>query len=470
MKVKVTVFLQIGLLILLALTACQSPQTDQGTTEVDYLHESQEDLNARMEWWRDARFGMFVHWGLYAIPAGIYQGDTTHSIGEWIMETLDIPVSDYEKLAGQFNPVQFDADAWAQLAANAGMKYLVITSKHHDGFCLWDSEVSQYDIMDASPYQKDILGALKTACDKAGVKLCFYHSIMDWHHPQAQSINYPDYNSRDKMNPEFDQYRDNYLRPQLRELLAKYDPGVLWFDGEWIPEWTEEQGKALYNELRNIKPSLIINNRVGKGRQGMQGMNKADQNYAGDFGTPEQEILTGTSEYDWESCMTMNDTWGYKSIDHNWKSTRTLIHNLVDCAAKGGNYLLNVGPTAEGLIPATSVERLQEIGKWMQVNGEAIYATRRHNRPYQAGESAEVTYSKDGKVAYVIALDWPGKDLSLGGLKPAEGSTVQLLGVSTPLSWSFAAGQATVAISDVLQDPANRPCDYAWVFKVNLAD
>ena len=168
--------------------------------------------------------------------------------------------------------------------------------------------------------------------------------------------------------------------------------------------------------------------------------------------------------------MTMNDTWGYKSIDHNWKSTRTLIHNLVDCAAKGGNYLLNVGPTAEGLIPATSVERLQEIGKWMQVNGEAIYATRRHNRPYQAGESAEVTYSKDGKVAYVIALDWPGKDLSLGGLKPAEGSTVQLLGVSTPLSWSFAAGQATVAISDVLQDPANRPCDYAWVFKVNLAD
>ena len=350
------------------------------------------------------------------------------------------------------------------------MKYLVITSKHHDGFCLWDSEVSQYDIMDASPYKKDILGALKKACDDAGVKLCFYHSIMDWHHPQAQSINYPDYNTQDKMNPEFAQYRDYYLRPQLHELVTKYDPAVLWFDGEWIPEWTEDQGKALYNELRNLKPELIINNRVGKGRQGMQGMNKGDQDYAGDFGTPEQEILSGTSEHDWESCMTMNDTWGFKSFDHNWKSTQTLINNLVDCAAKGGNYLLNIGPTAEGLIPEASVERLHEVGKWMHINSEAIYETRRNGNPYQLDETTKLTYKKDGETAYVIATSWPGTELNLGAVKPAPGSKISLLGADEVLTWEEQAGEAIITIPAALQDEKNRPCDYAWVFKVTLSD
>lgn len=450
--------------------ACSSVPDEKVTPPVDYLQESQADFDARMEWWRDARFGMFIHWGLYAIPAGVFEGDTTHSIGEWIMQTLHIPVSEYEKLAGEFNPVQFDPVLWAQTAADAGMKYLVITSKHHDGFCLWDSEVSQYDIMDASPYKKDILGALKKACDDAGVKLCFYHSIMDWHHPQAQSINYPDYNTQDKMNPEFAQYRDNYLRPQLHELVTKYDPAVLWFDGEWIPEWTEDQGKALYNELRNLKPELIINNRVGKGRQGMQGMNKGDQDYAGDFGTPEQEILSGTSEHDWESCMTMNDTWGFKSFDHNWKSTQTLINNLVDCAAKGGNYLLNIGPTAEGLIPEASVERLHEVGKWMHINSEAIYETRRNGNPYQLDETTKLTYKKDGKTAYVIATSWPGTELNLGALKPAAGSKINLLGADEVLTWEEQAGEAIITIPAALQDEKNRPCDYAWVFKVTLSD
>ena len=450
--------------------ACSSAPDEKDTPPVDYLQESQADFDARMEWWRDARFGMFIHWGLYAIPAGVFEGDTTHSIGEWIMQTLHIPVSEYEKLAGEFNPVQFDPVLLAQTAADAGMKYLVITSKHHDGFCLWDSEVSQYDIMDASPYKKDILGALKKACDDAGVKLCFYHSIMDWHHPQAQSINYPDYNTQDKMNPEFAQYRDYYLRPQLHELVTKYDPAVLWFDGEWIPEWTEDQGKALYNELRNLKPELIINNRVGKGRQGMQGMNKGDQDYAGDFGTPEQEILSGTSEHDWESCMTMNDTWGFKSFDHNWKSTQTLINNLVDCAAKGGNYLLNIGPTAEGLIPEASVERLHEVGKWMHINSEAIYETRRNGNPYQLDETTKLTYKKDGETAYVIATSWPGTELNLGAVKPAPGSKISLLGADEVLTWEEQAGEAIITIPAALQDEKNRPCDYAWVFKVTLSD
>ena len=253
-------------------------------------------------------------------------------------------------------------------------------------------------------------------------------------------------------------------------MVTKYDPAVLWFDGEWIPEWTEDQGKALYNELRNLKPELIINNRVGKGRQGMQGMNKGDQDYAGDFGTPEQEILSGTSEHDWESCMTMNDTWGFKSFDHNWKSTQTLINNLVDCAAKGGNYLLNIGPTAEGLIPEASVERLHEVGKWMHINSEAIYETRRNGNPYQLDETTKLTYKKDGKTAYVIATSWPGTELNLGAVKPAPGSKISLLGADEVLTWEEQAGEAIITIPAALQDEKNRPCDYAWVFKVTLSD
>jgi alpha-L-fucosidase len=192
---------------------------------------------------------------------------------------------------------------------------------------------------------------------------CVFIIRCDWHQPDAESKK--DYTHQNTTNPDFTRYRETYLKPQLTELIKKYDPEVLWFDGEWIPEWTEDQGKDLYNYLRNLKPSLIINNRVGKGRSGMQGMN-AYKDAAGDFGTPEQEILEGTSDSDWESCMTMNDTWGFKKSDNNWKSAETLIDNLVDIAAKGGNYLLNVGPTAEGLIPTPSVERLGEMGKWLR--------------------------------------------------------------------------------------------------------
>jgi len=235
------------------------------------------------------------------------------------------------------------------------MKYIVITSKHHDGFCLWDTELSDYNIVDYTEYEE-----LSKACKDAGIKFCYYYSIMDWHHPDAKGADFPD-------------YRENYLKPQLKELLTGYgNIGVLWFDGEWIGEWTEEQGKDLYNYVRNLQSDIIINNRVGKGRKGMQGMNKSKE-YAGDFGTPEQSILEGKSDLDWESCMTMNDTWGFKKNDFNWKSSKMLIHNLVDIAAKGGNYLLNVGLTSEGLIPEPSVERLSEIGDWMDVNSEVIY-------------------------------------------------------------------------------------------------
>ncbi|MHC4327998.1 MAG: alpha-L-fucosidase [Planctomycetota bacterium] len=374
-----------------------SPDRSGGNAEVS--------RDERMKWWREARFGMFIHWGLYAVPAGEWKGKRIKGIGEWIMERADIPVSEYEPLTKQFNPIKFNADQWVRIAKNAGMKYIVITSKHHDGFCLWDSKVTDYDIIDATPFGRDILKELSKACKKHGIRLCFYHSIMDWHHPDAQAPFYPSYNDGKRSNPNFSRYVETYMKPQLKELITGYGPlGVLWFDGEWIKDWTEPQGKDLYNYVRDLQPDILINNRVGKGRKGMEGLNKGDQEYAGDFGTPEQQIpAKGLPGVDWESCMTMNDTWGYKHYDDNWKSKEDLLRKLADIASKGGNFLLNVGPTAEGLIPGPSVERLAAMGKWMKVNGQSIRGT-------TASPIGEVPWgrctARPGKI-YLHVFDWP---------------------------------------------------------------
>jgi alpha-L-fucosidase len=288
---------------------------------------------------------------------------------------------------------------------------------------------------------------------------------MDWHHPDAQAPHYPTYNTREKSNPEFPRYVEAYLKPQVKELVEDYDPAVLWFDGEWIPEWTHDMGLDLYRFVRSLKPDILINNRVDKGRQGMQGMTRTDQQYAGDFGTPEQEILEGTSTFDWESCMTMNDTWGYKSTDDNWKSAETLIHNLVDIAAKGGNYLLNVGPTAEGLIPAPSVERLAEMGDWMDVNGEAIYGSRLWTH-HEDGDAVRYTHT-GGEYVYAVSLGWPGEQLALHHVMPEEGSDIHLLGYDQPLAWSYdAADGLMITLPEALQDEAARPCKYAYAFRI----
>ena len=369
----------------------------------------------RMGWWREARFGMFIHWGLYAVPAGEWKGEKVPDIGEWIMERAKIPVSEYEPLAKQFNPIKFDAEQWVQIAKNAGMKYIVITSKHHDGFCLWDSKYTDYDVIDATPFKRDILAELAAECRKHRIKLCFYHSIMDWHHPDAQAPFYPNYNDTKKSNLNFDRYVEYYLKGQLKELVQNYGPlGIMWFDGEWIKDWTREMGWDMFEYCLSLQPDTIVNNRVGNGRQGMRGLSKSDE-FAGDYGTPEQEIpATGLPGVDWETCMTMNDTWGFKSYDNNWKSCEDLLHKLVDIASKGGNFLLNVGPSAEGLIPGPSVERLAAIGEWMKVNSESIYGT-------TASPLGEVPWgrctAKPGKL-YLHVFDWPtnGK-LVVSGLK-----------------------------------------------------
>lgn len=350
---------------------------------------------------------MFIHWGLYAIPAGEYKGQRDDHIGEWIMDHLHIPIAEYEQFAAQFNPVKYDAEQWVLLAKEAGMKYIVITSKHHDGFALWESEVSEWDVMDASPFHRDILKELAKACENHDIKLCFYHSIMDWHHPQAQAIWEPNYNQGRQgtnINPEFPEYIEHYMKPQLKELINNYgDIGVLWFDGEWIPAYTSEMGKDIYNYVRNLKPDIIINNRVDKGRQGMEGMDK-EGDFAGDFGTPEQKIPdTGMPGMDWESCMTMNNTWGYKSFDDNWKSEETLIQNLIDIVSKGGNFLLNVGPTSEGLIPTESVERLKAMGEWMDIYDESIYGAKAS--PFEKPDWGRFTQNQNKIYAHVF--DWP---------------------------------------------------------------
>lgn len=376
--------------------------------------EQAQEPEDRMEWWRDARFGMFIHWGLYAIPAGEWNGTTNHA--EWIRTTAQIPLEEYDKFLDEFNPVKFDADTWVKMAKDAGMKYIVITSKHHDGFGLFDSKTSDFDVM-ATPFKRDILKELSEACEKEGIKLCFYHSIMDWHHPDYLPRREWE-KTRTVDGAEFPRYVD-YMKDQLKELITNYgELGVLWFDGEWEDTWTHADGVELYDYVRSLQPNIIINNRVDKGRQGMQGLTK-EGDFVGDFGTPEQEIpATGLPGVDWESCMTMNDHWGYNKYDNNWKSSEDLIQKLVDIASKGGNFLLNIGPKADGTFPQESIERLATIGDWMDVYSESIYGTQAS--PIAEVEWGRITQKKieNGTRIYLHIFDWPedGK-LKLEGLK-----------------------------------------------------
>ncbi|MCA9101771.1 MAG: alpha-L-fucosidase [Planctomycetales bacterium] len=371
--------------------------------------ESNAEHDARMKWWRDARFGMFIHWGVYAVAAGEWNGQNVQTAGEWIMNGADIPVDEYEPLAARFNPVKYDPAEWVRAAKDAGMRYIVITAKHHDGFCLFDTETTDWDVVDATPFGADVLKPLADECREQGLHFCTYYSIMDWHHT-AQQHGPHTYNPT-LIDPARKQEYVVYMKTQLRELLDSCDPEVLWFDGEWPDWWTEADGRDLYNYLRVLKPTIIVNNRVAKGREGMAGLTKDDAQHAGDFGTPEQEIpATGIPGVDWESCMTMNGTWGFHKYDVNWKSSETLIRNLVDIASKGGNYLLNVGPMANGEIPPESIARLAEIGRWMKVNGESIYGT--SASPIAAVPWGRLTAKQQGEqeTLFLHVFDWPNDE------------------------------------------------------------
>ena len=258
-----------SLVAILIFMAAINTGYSQNTAEVKKLSDDE-----RMEWWRNAKFGMFVHWGAYSIIGGERGEQIAGGGAEWAMDKLDYTIEDYEKFPRMFNPELFNADDWVKMAKDAGMKYIVITAKHHDGFALWDSKVSDYDIMDTAPFKRDIIKELAEASRKQGIKFGVYHSIVDWHHPQAQGNLFPNYNAGQKdqtvVNPEFPEYYKNYLKPQVKELLTNYgDIDVVWFDGDWIADYTTEMGKEMYSFIRDIQPNTIINNRVDKGRKGI---------------------------------------------------------------------------------------------------------------------------------------------------------------------------------------------------------
>ncbi|MDQ2987126.1 MAG: alpha-L-fucosidase [Armatimonadota bacterium] len=393
--------------MLIALAACmtfgmQEPQLPIKAT-TPFAQETREQKDARMQWWREARLGMFIHWGLYSIPAGEWMGSDGH--GEWIRDTANIPLEAYNRFLPHFNPYRFDAAKWVKMAKDAGMKYIVITSKHHDGFALFDSKVSDFDIM-ATPLKRDIIKELADECKKQGIVFSLYHSIMDWHHPDYLPRRPWEIEQRPMGVAEMDRYVA-YLHAQVRELLTKYGPiGIMWFDGEWESTWNHRYGQALYNLCRTLQPNTIVNNRVDVGRGGMGGM--SDAGFAGDYGTPEQEIpATGLAGVDWETCMTMNAHWGFNRNDSNYKSTRELIRNLVDIASKGGNYLLNVGPTSEGEIPKESVERLKNIGEWMKSYGDSIYGSSASSFEKLPWGRCTVKRKGERAMLFLHVFDWP---------------------------------------------------------------
>jgi alpha-L-fucosidase len=341
----------------------------------------------KMEWWKEAKFGMFIHWGVYSVPAGIYHRKEVNGIGEWIMNHGKIPVVEYKAFAKQFNPIKYDPEAWVTMAKDAGMKYLIITSKHHDGFALFDSKVTNWDMVDATLYGKDLLKPLAEACHKEGIRLGFYYSqAQDWNHPGGAAY----YGHWDKaQDGSMDEYIKNIAVPQVKEILTNYgDVDILWWD---TPTDMTKERADLFLPIIEKHPNLITNNRLGGGFQG-------------DTETPEQFVpTTGFPGRNWETCMTMNDTWGYKSNDHNWKSTETIIHTLIDIVSKGGNYLLNVGPTSEGLIPQPSIERLKEVGHWMKIYGEAIYGTTASPFQYLSWGCC----TQKGNKLYLHVFNWP---------------------------------------------------------------
>jgi alpha-L-fucosidase len=438
--------------------------------------KSQQALSKdkKMEWWREARFGMFIHFGVYAQLAGEYNGhQQTRGGAEWIMNRMKIPVAEYKAIAKQFNPVKFDADEWVRMAKNAGMKYLVITAKHHDGFALFDSKASDWDIVDGTPYKKDLLKPLAAACKKYGIKLGFYYSQAQdwgnaggsvarklmaegWPNPDSTKINSYTQEHKGHWDPAqetstFAQYIDRVAVPQVKELMSNYgDVAVLWWDTP--TNMTDEAALKLQEQLK-LQPNIITNDRLKR------------PNFPGDTKTPEQKIpnLSEFDGKDWETCMTMNGTWGFRNSDTNWKSSTTLIRNLIDIASKGGNYLLNVGPKPDGSFPEASVERLKDLGAWMKIYGEAIYAT-------QASPISDQTWGritrkdlKNGNTTlYFSVFDWPKNgELVVKGLKNAVVSA-QLLNSKNKISWAKAAGEM------IFKLPISAPNEVASVIKVEV--
>ncbi len=374
-----------------------------------------QDSIARSEWFREARFGMFVHWGLYSELGGTYgkhtmptkelpKGNSWYS--EWVQMRLEVPKDEYQALAKKFNPVNFNADEWVRETKLAGMRYLVLTSKHHDGFALWDSDVSDYDL-GASPCRRDLLGELATACRKHGIKLGFYYSHwQDWEHPGGAQ---PPWDS--KIQPDdtaFEAYWQEKCLPQVKELLVRYNPDLLWFDtwgGAARNHITVKRRDELIDLIRATRPACLVNGRIAAHNPGP----RVDYISAGDNQHPKKNLGRP-----WQTPATMNHTWAWHSNDFNWKPSSKMIKFIVTNASLGGNYLLNIGPRSDGRIPAPSIRRMREIGGWLVANGEGIYGAEPLDDVPPPAWGRLTTRTEDGKrIVYAHIMDWKTKTLEL---------------------------------------------------------
>ena len=377
---------------------------------------------------------------IYSIPAGVWKDQHIPGIGEWIMLRAEIPIAEYEQLAAQFNPVKYDADEIALLAKAAGQKYIVLTSKHHDGFCMYGSAETDYNIVDGTPYGNDILRDLADACARHGIKLGLYYSqTQDWYHPNGFGNTW-DFNAAEQ---DFVDYIDTYVKPQVREILSNYGPiAIIWFDTPRIIG--RQQSQELLELVHALQPECLVCGRLG--------------NQLGDYATAQDNAIPPDlqAETDWETPATINDTWGFKTHDHNWKSVARLIQNLVDIVSKGGNYLLNIGPDAEGAIPAPSVERLEAMGAWMEANGESIYGTL--PGPIQGVDWCRST--RKGDAIYLHVFDWPASGrLVLPELDVNSASWLDA-SIDAPLSVNI-DGDSTVILG-----PAAAPDELVTVIKL----
>ncbi len=351
------------------------PQTERPSQ----VTGDQADRERRMQWWHQARFGMFIHWGLYSVRG-------RH---EWVMENEGIPVGEYEALARRFHPKPNAARDWARLAKAAGMKYMVMTTKHHEGFCHFATSTTDYCAPRQGP-GRDLVKEYVEAARAEGLRIGFYYSLMDWHHPDGARCE-KDEAARQRFVP--------YIHTHIRELLSNYGKiDVLWYDVHWPLDKTGWESEKMNQMVFQLQPGIIVNNR---------------NDLPGDFSTPEQQIRAETDvERAWESCMTLNDSWGYHIADDNWKPARTVIRNLISCSRDGGNYLLNIGPTPDGSVPKPSADILAEVGQWLQRNGDTIYDSDR----CQPRRSNYASFTRKGNTLYLHVHYWPGADVEVGGL------------------------------------------------------